>query len=113
MKGINKVILVGQAGQDPETRTTTSGVTVTNLSIATNKTLKGKNGEPDREETEWHKLVFFNKLAEIVRDYVKKGSRIYVEGENRTRKWTDDNGIERPVTEIVCNEMQLLDRKEA
>ena len=109
-KGINKVILVGNCGQDPETRDIQSGA-VTNLSIATSESWKDKNTGDQQERTEWHRVVFFGKLAEIVAQYVKKGSKLYIEGSLRTRKWQGQDGQDRYTTEIVAKEMQMLDSK--
>lgn len=110
-KGINKVIIVGNLGQDPETRYMPSGGAVTNCSIATSDTWKDKNtGEPV-EKTEWHRIVFFNKLAEIAGEYLKKGSKVYVEGSLRTRKWQGTDGQDKYTTEIVASVMQMLDSR--
>ena len=108
-RGINKVILVGNLGQNPETRTTTNGSFVSNISIATTETWKDKQSGETQNRTEWHRVVFFNRLAEIVDEYLKKGSKIYIEGSLRTNKWQDRNGHDRYTTEIVANEMQMLD----
>lgn len=110
-RGINKVILVGNLGNDPEVRTTQTGSTVTNVSIATSESWKDKNTGQMQERTEWHKVVFFNRLGEIAGEYLRKGSKIYVEGSLRTRKWQDQNGQDRWTTEIVGNEMQMLDSR--
>jgi len=107
-RGVNKVILVGNVGTDPESRFLPNGDAVTNLSIATSEVWKDKNTGQPQERTEWHRLVFFKRLAEIVNEYVKKGSKIYVEGAIRTRSWEQD-GIKRYATEIVVSEMQMLD----
>jgi single-strand DNA-binding protein len=107
-RGINKVILVGNVGQDPETRYMPNGGAVTNLSIATSETWKDKNSGDQQERTEWHRVVFYQRLAEIVAEYVKKGSKLYVEGSLRTRSWEQD-GVKRYATEIIANEMQMLD----
>tara|TARA_R110000868_G_scaffold318028_1_gene578820 strand:+ start:33923 stop:34381 length:459 start_codon:yes stop_codon:yes gene_type:complete len=109
-RGINKVILVGNLGRDPEVRYTPSGSAVTNVSIATSDTWKDKEGNA-QERTEWHRIVFFNRLAEIAGEYLKKGSKIYVEGRLQTRKWQDKDNQDRYTTEIVGNEMQMLDSK--
>ena len=109
-RGINKVIIVGNCGQDPETRYMPSGGAVTNLSLATSETWKDKKGD-QQERTEWHRVVFFNRLAEIVEQYVKKGSKVYVEGSLRTRKWQGQDGQDRYTTEIVASEMQMLDSR--
>lgn len=107
-RGINKVILVGNVGQDPETRYMPNGGAVTNLSIATSETWKDKNNGEQQERTEWHRVVFYQRLAEIVAEYVKKGSKLYIEGSLRTRSWEQD-GVKRYATEIIANEMQMLD----
>lgn len=113
-RGINKVIIVGNCGQDPETRYTPSGGAVTNVSIATSEAWKDKSSGQQQERTEWHRVVFFNKLAEIAGEYLKRGSKVYVEGALRTRKWQDkESGQDRYSTEIVANEMQMLDSRGA
>jgi single-strand DNA-binding protein len=109
-RGINKVILVGNVGQDPETRYMPNGGAVTNVSIATSESWKDKNTGEQQERTEWHRIVFYQRLAEIVAEYVKKGSKLYIEGSLRTRSWEQD-GIKRYATEIIANEMQMLDGK--
>lgn len=110
-RGINKVILVGNCGQDPETRFSGSGAAITNISIATSETWKDKQTGQPQERTEWHRVVFFNRLGEIAGEYLKKGSKVYVEGSLRTRKWQDKEGQDRYTTEIVGNEMQMLDSR--
>ena len=111
-KGVNKVIVVGNVGNDPECRTMPNGNSVTNISIATSESWKDKiTGEP-QDRTEWHRVVFFNTLADIVAEYVSKGSKLYVEGKLQTRSWEQD-GIKRYSTEIVANEMQMLDKRGA
>ncbi|MGX4676012.1 single-stranded DNA-binding protein [SAR92 clade bacterium H246] len=110
-RGVNKVIIVGNCGQDPETRFMPSGGAVTNLSIATSESWKDKNTGDQQERTEWHRVVFFNRLAEIAGEYVKKGSKLYVEGSLRTRKWQGQDGQDRYTTEIVASEMQMLDSR--
>lgn len=110
-RGINKVILVGNLGADPDSRMTGSGSAVTNLSIATSDTWKDKNTGQQQERTEWHRVVFFNRLAEIAAQYLKKGSKVYIEGRLQTRKWQDQSGQDRYTTEIVANEMQMLDSR--
>lgn len=107
MASINKVILVGNLGQDPEVKYMPSGGAVTNLSIATTDTWKDKSSGEKRENTEWHRVVFFNRLAEIAGEYLRKGSQVYIEGNLRTRSW-EDNGIKKYSTEIVAREMQML-----
>lgn len=112
-KGINKVIIVGNLGNEPETKQLPSGGTVTNISVATSESWKDKNTGEKQERTEWHKIVFFNRLAEIAGEYLSKGSKVYVEGALRTRKWQDNQGQDRYTTEIVGSEMQMLDSKGA
>jgi single-strand DNA-binding protein len=107
MASVNRVILIGNLGADPETRYLPSGDAVTNIRIATTDTWKDKSGEK-QEHTEWHRVAFFGKLAEIAGEYLKKGSPVYVEGRIRTRKWQDKEGQERYSTEIVADRMQLL-----
>jgi single-strand DNA-binding protein len=108
-RGINKVILVGNLGQDPETRAMPSGKAVTNIRIATSDSWRDKQTGEQKEQTEWHTVVFFDRLAEIAAEYLKKGSQVYVEGRLRTRKWQDKTtGADRYSTEIVANEMQML-----
>lgn len=106
-KGINKVILVGNLGRDPEVRYTSDGSAVTTLNIATSESWKDQQGQ-QQERTEWHKVVLFGRLAQIAADYVKKGSQVYVEGKLQTRKWQDQNGQDRYSTEIVGQQMQML-----
>lgn len=110
-RGINKVILVGHVGNAPEVRQTTDGSTFATLSLATNETWKDKQTGEKQERTEWHRVIFFRQLADIVGKYVKKGSRLYIEGSLRTRKWQDQQGIERYSTEIVAGDMQMLDSR--
>ena len=107
MNGVNKAIIVGTLGQDPETRYTANGSAVVNLSVATNESWKGKDGNK-QERAEWHRIVIFGKLAEIAEQYLKKGSQVYLEGRIQTRKWQDQQGNDRYSTEIVANEMQML-----
>ena len=107
-RGINKVILVGNLGADPDTRYMPSGSAVTNIRVATSESWKDKNTGDPQERTEWHRVVFFGKLAEIAAEYLRKGSQVYVEGNLRTRKWQDREGRDRWTTEIVANEMQML-----
>lgn len=113
MASVNRVILVGNLGKDPEVRYTPDGLPVASVSLATTDTWKDKATGEKKENTEWHRLVFFRKLAEIVGQYLKKGAQIYVSGQLRTRKWTDQAGLERYTTEIVVDEMQMLGRREA
>ena len=110
-RGVNKVILVGNLGNDPETRYTQAGAAITNVSVATSETWKDKQTGQPQERTEWHRVVFFNRLGEIAGEYLRKGSKIYVEGSLRTRKWQDKEGMDRYTTEIVGNEMQMLDSR--
>lgn len=112
-RGINKVIIVGNLGADPETRYMPNGSAITRVSIATSESWTDKQTGDKQERTEWHRVVFFNKLAEIVNEYVKKGSKLYIEGRLRTNKWQDNNGQDRYTTEIVANEMQMLDSRGA
>jgi len=107
MASVNKVILVGRLGKDPETRYMPNGDAVTNITLATSETWKDKNGEK-QEKTEWHRVTFYRKLAEIAGEYLKKGSMAYVEGRLETRKWTDKSGVDKYTTEIIANEMQML-----
>ena len=111
MSGINKVIIVGNLGNDPEVRQLNNGGSVTTISVATSEKWKDKNTGEDVVKTEWHRIVFFNKLAEIAGNYLKKGSQVYVEGKNSTRKWQDNNGQDRYTTEIVGSQMQMLGSK--
>ncbi len=108
MASVNKVILVGNLGRDPETRYNAEGGAITNVSIATTDTWKDKASGEKQERTEWHRIVFFSRLAEIAGEYLKKGSQVYIEGSLRTRKWTDKEGQEKYTTEIVADKMQML-----
>ena len=110
-RGVNKVILVGNLGKDPETRYMPSGGAITNITVATSETWKDKQTGEQQERTEWHRVVFFNRLAEIAGEYLKKGSKVYIEGSLRTRKWQGQDGQDRYTTEIVANEMQMLDSR--
>jgi len=107
-RGINKVILIGNLGNDPEIRNTSNGNTITNISIATAESWKDKATGDKKEKTEWHRIVFFGRLAEIAGEYLTKGSQVYTEGKVQTRKWQDKGGQDRYSTEIVANEMQML-----
>ena len=107
MASVNKVILIGNLGRDPETRYMPDGGAVTNVSIATTESWKDKNGEK-QEKTEWHRVAFFGKLAEIAGEYLKKGSQVYVEGRLQTRKWQDKDGQDKYTTEIIADRMQML-----
>ncbi len=108
MASVNKVILVGNLGADPETRYSTDGAAITNIRMATTDRWKDKGSGEMREQTEWHRVVFFGRLAEIAGEYLKKGSPVYVEGRLRTRKWTDKEGHDRYSTEVTADNMQLL-----
>lgn len=110
--GINKVILVGRCGQDPETRSMPNGGAVTNVSVATSESWKDKATGEQKQATEWHRIVFFNRLAEIAGQYLQKGMLVYIEGRIKTRKWQDNSGQDRYSTEIVANEMQMLSKVE-
>ncbi len=107
-RGINKVILVGNLGADPETRYMPSGGAVTNIRVATSESWKDKNTGDQQERTEWHNVAFFGRLAEISAEYLRKGSQVYIEGKLRTRKWQDKDGNDRWSTEVIANEMQML-----
>ena len=107
-RGINKVIIVGNVGGDPETRYMPSGSAVTNLTVATNESWKDKQTGEQKERTEWHRVAMFNRLAEIAAEYLRKGSQVYIEGKLRTRKWQDKSGNDRYTTEIIADEMQML-----
>ena len=109
-QGVNKVILIGNLGQDPEIKYMQNGKAVANFSIATSESWKDQSGQK-QERTEWHRLVAYDKLAEIIGEYVKKGSKIYVEGKLQTRKWQDQSGVDKYTTEVVINTMQMLDGK--
>lgn len=109
-RGVNKVILVGNVGNDPEVRYMPNGNAVANISVATSETWKDKGNGEQQEKTEWHRVVFFNRLAEIVEQYIKKGSKLYLEGRLQTRQWEQD-GVKRYSTEIVASEMQMLDSR--
>ena len=110
MAGINKVIIVGNLGNDPEMRTMPNGEAVANISVATSESWTDKNTGERREATEWHRIVFYRRLAEVVGQYLRKGSQVYVEGRLRTRKWQDQNGQDRYTTEIQGDVLQMLDR---
>lgn len=110
-KGVNKVILIGNLGNDPETRYMPSGGAVTGITVATSESWKDKTSGQAQERTEWHRVVFFNKLAEIAGEYLRKGSKVYIEGSLRTRKWQDQSGADKYTTEIVASEMQMLDSR--
>jgi single-strand DNA-binding protein len=108
-RGINKVILIGNLGAEPEVRYTPSGSAIANITLATSTSWKDKQTGEMQDRVEWHRVVFFNRLAEVVGEYLHKGSKIFVEGALRTRKWQDKAGVERYTTEIIANEMQMLD----
>lgn len=108
MAGVNKVILIGNLGGDPDVRTMPNGNSVVNFSIATSETWKDRNTGERRDSTEWHRVVIFGKLAEIAGQYLKRGSRVYIEGKLQTRKWQDQSGVDRYVTEIIATEMSML-----
>jgi single-strand DNA-binding protein len=108
MASVNLVILIGNLGKDPETRYMPNGDAVTNITLATTDTWKDKNSGEKREATEWHRVVFFRKLAEIANQYLRKGSQVYIEGSLKTRKWQDQSGQDRYTTEIVADEMKML-----
>ena len=108
---LNKVTLIGRLGADPEVKSMPSGGSVTNITLATSRRWKDKQSGERRDETEWHRITFFNRIAEVVGEYLRKGSLIYVEGRIRTRKWQDQNGQDRYTTEIIAEQMQMLDSK--
>ena len=110
-RGINKVILIGNLGQDPEVRYMSNGGAVCNITLATSETWKDKNTGEQQEKTEWHRVVAFRRLAEIMGEYLKKGSKVYIEGRLQTRKWQDQQGQDRYTTEILADEMQMLDSR--
>lgn len=110
-RGVNKVILIGNLGRDPEIRYMPNGQAVANITIATSESWKDKNTGEQQEKTEWHRVVFFRRLAEIAGEYLKKGSKVYIEGKLQTRKWQDNQGQDKYTTEIIANEMQMLDSR--
>ena len=110
-RGINKVILIGNLGKDPEVRYSPNGGAVANITLATSESWKDKNTGEQVDKTEWHRVVFFRRLAEIAGEYLKKGSKVYIEGKLQTRKWQDKDGNDRYTTEVVANEMQMLDSR--
>ncbi len=112
MASVNKVILVGNLGKDPETRYMPNGDQVTNITVATSETWKDKNSGEQKESTEWHRVVFFRRLAEIAGQYLKKGSQVYIEGKLKTRKWQGQDGQDRYTTEIHADEMKMLGKRE-
>ena len=111
MAGVNKAIILGNLGNDPEVRYMPNGEPVANLSIATSETWNDKNTGEKREKTEWHRVVAYRRTAEIIGQYTRKGSKLYVEGKLQTRKWTDNNGVDRYTTEIIADSAQLLDSR--
>jgi len=108
-RGINKVILIGNLGADPEVRYNGTGGAIANITIATSESWTDKQTNEKKEQTEWHRVVIYQRLAEIAGEYLKKGSKVYIEGRLRTRKWQDNQGVERYTTEIIANELQMLD----
>jgi single-strand DNA-binding protein len=112
MASVNKVILIGNLGKDPEVRYAPSGSAICNVTLATSRQWKDKTSGEKQEETEWHRVVFYDRLAEIAGEYLKKGRPVYVEGRLKTRKWTDKEGVEKYTTEIVADQMQLLGSRE-
>lgn len=110
-RGVNKVIIVGNLGADPEVRYTPSGSAVANIRVATSEKWKDRQTGETQERTEWHKIVFYNNLGEIAGKYLRKGSKVYIEGSLRTNKWQDQAGVDRYTTEIIANEMQMLDSR--
>ena len=112
MASVNKVILIGNLGRDPEVRYTPSGAAICNVTLATSRNWKDKTSGEKVEETEWHRVVFYDRLAEIAGEYLKKGRPVYVEGRLKTRKWQDKDGVEKYTTEIIATEMQLLGSRE-
>ena len=112
MAGVNKVIIVGNLGNDPEVKYAANGSAIANISIATSESWTDKNSGDKQEKTEWHRVVMFNRLGEIAGEYLRKGSKVYIEGKLQTRKWQDNNGQDRYTTEIVANTMQMLDGRD-
>ena len=112
-RGINKVILIGNCGSAPENRYTSGGGAVTNITLATSESWSDRNTGQKQERTEWHRVVFFNKLADVAGQYLQKGSKVYIEGSLRTRKWQDKDGRDRYTTEIVASELEMLDGRQA
>lgn len=110
-RGVNKVILIGNLGKDPEVRYSPNGGAIANITVATSESWKDKNTGEQVDKTEWHRVVFFRRLAEIAGEYLKKGSKVFIEGKLQTRKWQDKDGQDRYTTEVVANEMQMLDSK--
>lgn len=112
-RGLNKVMIIGNLGADPETRHTPSGIAITNIRVATSEVWKDKDSGEKKEKTEWHRIVLFNKLADIAKQYLRKGSKVYIEGSLKTTRWQDKDGSDRYSTDIVASEMQLLDAKKS
>jgi single-strand DNA-binding protein len=112
MASVNKVILIGNLGRDPEVRYAPSGAAICNITLATSRSWKDKQTGDRQEETEWHRIVFYDRLAEIAGEYLKKGKSIYVEGRLKTRKWTDKDGVEKYTTEVIAQEMTMLGSRE-
>ncbi len=110
-RGVNKVILIGNLGKDPEVRYMPNGTAVANITVATSETWKDKQTGEQKEKTEWHRVVFYRRLAEIAGEYLRKGSKVYIEGRLQTRKWQDQSGQDRYSTEIIADEMQMLDSR--
>ena len=108
MSSVNKVIVIGNLGKDPEVRHAPSGTAIANITVATSRQWKNKESGEKMEETEWHRIVFYDRLAEIAGEFLQKGSKVYIEGRLKTRKWTDKEDIERYTTEIICDEMKML-----
>jgi single-strand DNA-binding protein len=112
MASVNKVILIGNLGRDPEVRYAPSGSAIANITLATTRSWKDKNSGDKVDETEWHRVVFYDRLAEIAGEYLKKGKQVYIEGRLKTRKWTDKDGVEKYTTEVIANEMTMLGSRE-
>lgn len=112
-RGINKVILIGNLGADPEVRYNGTGGAIANITVATSESWTDKQTNEKKEQTEWHRVVIYQRLAEIAGEYLRKGSKVYIEGRLRTRKWQDNQGVERFTTEIIANELQMLDGPKA
>jgi single-strand DNA-binding protein len=112
MASVNKVILIGNLGRDPEVRYAPSGSAIANITLATTRSWKDKNSGEKVDETEWHRVVFYDRLAEIAGEYLKKGKQVYIEGRLKTRKWTDKDGVEKYTTEVIANEMTMLGSRE-
>lgn len=110
-RGVNKVIIIGNLGKDPEVKYMPNGNAVANITVATSESWKDKNTGENVDKTEWHRVVAFRRLAEIMGEYLKKGSKVYIEGKLQTRKWQDKNGADHYTTEVIANEMQMLDSR--